>query len=94
MRDSQCLVFGILLLWVGEQVLYARFCITSLMTLCVCVPQCFRFCFLRFGTFFFFFPFYILYCVTFSDVFVSVLCYFTPFYRKRVHLCVSMACQG
>ena len=57
MRDSQGLVFGILLSWVGEQVWYARFCITSFMTLCVCVPQCFRFRLLRFGKFFFFFSF-------------------------------------
>ena len=35
MCDSQGLVFGILLSWVGEQVLYARFYITSFMTLCV-----------------------------------------------------------
>ena len=63
MRDSQGLVFWILLLWVGEQVLYARFCITSFMTLCVRVPQCFRFHLLRFRKFFFFFSFiYFIWC--------------------------------
>ena len=57
MRDSQGLVFMILLMWVGEQELYARFCITSFMTLCVLVPQCFRFPLLRFGKFFILFSF-------------------------------------
>ena len=57
MLDSQSLVFRIFLSWVGHHVLYACFCITSLLTLCVFVPQCFRFCLLLFAKFFFLFSF-------------------------------------